>query len=179
MLERLLESSADKKLLRTAGLRDALNLLQDCGDADKFEDLWEKVTEDDRQQLIKSRIGAPHEKASQFTPQCLKALKPPNTVLCYQVSVCTFEGYYPIPEEQRGKGSKAKKHWSIARTHGTKWTTLSALSQVVAFLWRMHAKCGRVATSVMLCNGTCPCFHKVNWSCCQGHCWEAQQSQGV
>ena len=121
-----MQSSPEKKLVRTGGLRDALNLLQDSADGDKFKDLLDKVEDGVREQLIKSRIGAPHAKAAWHTPACIKALKPEGSTLCYQVSERCFEGYYPKPPEFRGKGPNAKQNWSQSRTHGEKWSQLSA-----------------------------------------------------
>ena len=147
MLTRLLTTSPDKKLVRTAGLRDALNILQETADGEKFQDLLEKVAADDREHLIRSRVGAPHEKAQQWTPQCLRDLKPEGAVFCYQASARCFEGYYPVPPEKRTGRLKNKKHWTIARTHGEKWTPLSALTQVIAQLWKWHQQEGGDAWS--------------------------------
>ena len=149
MVDRLLHSGSGKKLVKAAGLRDALNLLQESTDADKFVDLMEQVSQEERETLIKERIGAPHEKAAQWTPQALKDLRPPvsGAVLCYQLSSSCFEGYFPKPADKRGKGPKSKKHWSIARSHVQVRSQFAALQQVVKFLWAHYGKSGGVPGS--------------------------------
>ena len=101
MVDRLLHSGSGKKLVKTAGLRDALNLLQESTDADKFVDLMEQVSQEERETLIKERIGAPHEKAAQWTPQALKDLRPP-------VSGVASRDIFPSPQTSGARGRKAR-----------------------------------------------------------------------
>ena len=148
IVRRLLQSAGSKKIVRTAGLKEALDLMKGESDMEAFSDLKENLENQDLTAMIKSRFPASRKNASAWTPSAIKDLRPTTTgcTLCWQLSHGCFEAYYDIPLEKRGKQARSKKVWSGSRSYGSgKWTKLSALLQMVNFLWKRHAECGNVA----------------------------------
>ena len=118
-----------------------------------FEGLAEKLADQKREELIRNRLCAPRAAAEFHTPVVLKKLRPkPGVgacVLTFQVPTNSFQGYYPrvlTPEQEKSK--RVKKHFSISRTFGERWSQTQALSQVVGFLWGCHKKAGGEPASV-------------------------------
>ena len=136
-------------------------------DAEKFVDLEQKVQSAQIQEFLVRRYGASREKASTFTPQAIKNLRPdrPGIWLVWQISASAFEAYFPkdafkIQEEdeqaqdakpdaprtrKRAKtaaASNLKKHVTRSRKYGVVRTQQAALWQCVCFLWKMHQKAG-------------------------------------
>lgn len=149
MLDRLL-STRKSRVVRPRALRDVLVAMDDHESRD-FKDLKDFVEDQEREELVRSRFSAPRAKAEAKTPSVIKELRPKvvGSVLIYQVSTCTFQGYYP-----KGLGPgvskkpKAGSSFSTGRTVGDKWTGLQALSQVVNFLWNHHKKAGHASWRV-------------------------------
>ena len=150
MLIRLLESSKRKSQAdQRPVMHDALRSLEyeNPSDAKIFEGLSQKLPNQKRAELIRSRLCAPKATAEFHTPGFLNRLRPMpkdgGCVLTFQVPTDTFQGYYPrtlTPEHMSNK--RVKKYLSISRTFGQKWTQLQALQQVVTFLWECHQKAG-------------------------------------
>ena len=162
MVERLLESKTTQ-IYRPGILAEVINHLNTAPDAQRFPDLSEKVKAAEIQEFVQKRFGASREKASSWTPQCIKDLRPdgPGIYLVWQISASAFEAYYPkalfptkTPEgEEEGPKirkraktpSNIKKHVTCSRQYGAIRTQISALTQCVNFLWKMHSKAGQVS----------------------------------
>ena len=148
-MQRLLESDS-KKILRTAGVKAALELMENDSDIEAFRDVKDSIENEDLEAAIKSRFPAGRQKASAYTPEAIKSLRPPapGCTICWQFSESSFEGYYQIPDSMRSKAKNAKKLWSRSRSYGGgKWTRSSALTQIVNFLWTQHKLCQQAEAS--------------------------------
>ena len=155
-LQRLLETSKSRKIVKTKNLMEALREMEGTDDCAEFKSLSETLHDQQREDLIKTRLFASKSKAEFATPSPIKELKPdfPEVVLTYQIPANTFAGYYPkgLTEEQL-KNKRLKRAWTRSRTFGEKWTQLEALQQVVTFLWDCHAKQKRESGLVEISNG--------------------------
>eukprot|EP00435_Cladocopium_sp_Y103_P017536 s1187_g4.t1 len=134
-------------------LHDVLSKLGGEEDFREFEDLQNNANEMLRAEFIYSRVGGSKQKASRWTPVCIKDLRPPGSVLVWQTPMHAFQGYYPLPESERAKAKAAaakassrkrrvQTHVSTSRSYGERRTQLSALTSVVQWLWKAHEKAG-------------------------------------
>ena len=149
MVDRLLLSAGRKNVVRTDGLKEALSLMEGSDEQELVDSLRQELEMEDLKDVVQKRFPAARAKASAWTPDSIKALRPPvPCTLCWQISHEAFEAYFPIPEAYQSKGARAKKTWSRSRSYGSgKWTQESALTQLVSFLWASHKKCGGVEAS--------------------------------
>ena len=164
MLKRLLDTSNSKSVYKTKCLHEVLQELRTAEDANEFSQLREEMEDEVRQQFIVTRTGLSRQQAEHWTPICLKKLRPPGSVLCWQPAQHAFQGYYPkakdsaadeeAAEEPKAKAKKKKKSikkdrrgqfHSVSRSYLQKRTMFSALKEVVSFLWKKHAKAGRAS----------------------------------
>lgn len=156
MLSRLLATAKTKTIIQRPVMQEALEQMKHEDPSDflrDFEGLAEKLADQKREELIRNRLCAPRAAAEFHTPVVLKKLRPkPGVgacVLTFQVPTNSFQGYYPrvlTPEQEKSK--RVKKHFSISRTFGERWSQTQALSQVVGFLWGCHKKAGGEPASV-------------------------------
>ena len=155
LLQRLLESRATR-VVKPTNLADVLEDLKGTSDGKDFKELHERILDEEREKLVKTRFAVPRAQAEAQTPSPIKALRPevvvakglPGVQLTYQVGTRSFQGYYPkmLTEEQIQKflgGGKIQTRFSTSRTIGDKWTAETALVQVVNWLWTHHRKAGR------------------------------------
>ncbi|CAL1163263.1 unnamed protein product, partial [Cladocopium goreaui] len=157
MLSRLLATAKTKTIIQRPVMQEALEQMKHEDPSDflrDFEGLAEKLADQKREELIRNRLCAPRAAAEFHTPVVLKKLRPkPGVgacVLTFQVPTNSFQGYYPrvlTPEQEKSK--RVKKHFSISRTFGERWSQTQALSQVVGFLWGCHKKAGGEPASDM------------------------------
>lgn len=136
-------------------LLSALRLLEPEPDANEFEDLRLQEEDFHMEEMIYGRVGRSKAAAEAFTPEVLKVLRPPvrGTVLVWQYSRDSFQGYYPLPKSAIKKEASApqpkrqakkqhKTHHTTSRQYGMKWTQEQALVKVVESLWSWHSKYG-------------------------------------
>ena len=155
ILQRLLDSRATR-VVKPTNLADVLEDLKGTSDGKDFKELHERILDEERERLVKTRFAVPRAQAEAQTPSPIKALRPsvvvakglPGVQLTYQVGTRSFQGYYPkqLTEEQISKflgGGKIQARFSTSRTIGDKWTAETALVQVVNWLWTHHRKAGR------------------------------------
>ena len=155
LLQRLLETRTTR-VVKPTNLAEVLEDLKGTSDGKDFKDLHERILDEEREKLVKSRFAVPRAQAEAQTPSPIKALRPkvevakglPGVQLTYQVGTRSFQGYYPknLTEEQLEKfqaGGKIQTRFSVSRTIGDKWTAETALPQVVNWLWSHHRKAGR------------------------------------
>ena len=137
-------------------MHEVLQGLRTEEDGQDFEQLREVIEDKVRKDFIVKRTGWSRGQAEFFTPICLKRLRPVGkSLLVWQPAMFAFQGYYPkkvMQEEapkRRSKKGPAKqaeqKFHSCSRSYQQKRTMLAALTQVVAFLWKQHAKAGYVS----------------------------------
>ncbi len=149
LLEKWHTETPDKRAGETATsaytapyMGDLLASLDRENDSKDFEDLKLHVDDLSRRQFILSRVGREKSLAENFTPKCIKALRPPRpgVVLVWQIESGAFQGYFPIPDRQAGKESnqKSKTHFSRSRSYNVKRTKLQALKEIVNWLWKLH-----------------------------------------
>ena len=146
MLDRLMSSDKQKKIVQTTALMEVLQEMSP-DEVQEYSDLKEQLQDQAREEIIMKRLGAGTRAAVEFrTPAVLKKLKPPGAgaVLTFQVSENAFQGYYrKVLTETQLANPRVKKHWTTSASFGTKRTQFAALRLVVNFLWKQHATCKR------------------------------------
>ena len=157
MLQRLLETSNSKSVYKSKFLHDVLQELRTAEDAKEFNQLREEIEDEVRQQFVISRTGLSRQQAEHWTPVCLKNLRPAGSVLCWQPAQFAFQGYYPKqskgdaqevqakPKKKQSKRDRRGHFHSVSRSYAQKRTMLSALKEVVSFLWKHHGKAGKAS----------------------------------
>ena len=143
IVERLLVSTR-KKIIRTEGLAEAMEIMKETDERDLVKDFADDLAAEDLKSVIQSRFPVSRAAASFWTPEAIKALRPPTAcTLRWQISHEAFEAYMPIPEHLRKKGPRAKKTEARSRSYGGgKWTQHQALAAMVSFLWNEFKKHG-------------------------------------
>ena len=118
----------------------------DLDDAQEYQDLKEKLQDQDREELILKRVGGAKAAATFATPNVIKNLRPrtDGCTLNFQLSANAFQAYYrrPLTPAQLAN-PRVKKNWSMQASFGTKRSQHAALRQAVAFLWKKHRDVGQ------------------------------------